>query len=78
MTVGKQEAMPAKPCLDLTAFRPLTKDEIDHRIEQLVSELTDAPAAEIRECGMDEDDCRPRLISAGELVRRMQSFIVFN
>jgi len=53
--------------------RPLRQREIDRRIEMLVSDIA-APAD-----GEDgEQDLRPKWISAGELVRRMQPFVVHN
>jgi hypothetical protein len=55
-------------------IRPLTKHEIDRRIELVVSEVASA-SEEQREAG---DLFGPRLISAGELVRRMRPFIVLN
>jgi hypothetical protein len=54
-----------------TAVRPLSKGEIDRRIETLVSDIV----------GVTEDgerDLRPRWISAAELVRRMRPFLVWN
>ncbi len=57
-------------------LRPLTKEEIDRKVEAVVAEVTlidseiDDPAS--------SDALRPRWITAGELVRRMQRFIVYN
>jgi hypothetical protein len=54
--------------------RPLTKHEIDHRIEQLVSEI----AAACEETGPSGDRFRPRWLSPRELVRRMRPFLAQN
>ncbi len=57
-------------------LRPLTKQEIDRKVEAVVAEVTlinpeiDNPEG--------SDTLRPRWISAGELVRRMRRFIVYN
>ena len=62
--------MHLKPCrIEVEPFRRLTKDEIDRRIEVVAADLL-APG--------DHEDCRPRWITAGELVRRMRPFIVLN
>jgi hypothetical protein len=57
------------------SVRPLTKEEIDRRIESLVAQVTGADAAG---GGAGEDAVRPRWISPGELVRRLRPFIVYN
>lgn len=56
-------------------IRRLTKHEIDRRIEQLVSVVTELCDNGARE---DGDLLRPRWIAAGELVRRVRPFIVLN
>jgi hypothetical protein len=64
-----------KPCCVIEeTIRPLTKHEIDRRIECVVSEVA-ASCEEQREEG---DLFGPRYISAGELIRRMRPFIVLN
>jgi hypothetical protein len=57
-------------------LRPLTKHELDRRVEQVVAELAlDWP----REApGSDEDRLRPWRIAPADLVRRMRKFIVYN
>jgi hypothetical protein len=54
-------------------IRPLNKHEIDRRIELLVTEV-----AARAQRGKEGEAFRPRWISAGELVRLMQPFIVRN
>ena len=49
-------------------MRPLDKQEIDRRIEDLVSELFVEP----------EPGANPRWIAAGDLVRRMRPFLVYS
>jgi hypothetical protein len=57
-------------------LRPLTKHELDRRLEQVVAELAlDWPREESRS---DEDKLKPHRIAPAELVRRMQKFIVYN
>jgi hypothetical protein len=56
-------------------FRPLTKYEIDQRIDALVQTLAVSPDEEQAE---PVADLRPRWISAAELVRRVRPFIVLN
>jgi hypothetical protein len=53
-------------------MRPLSKREIDDRIQRLISEVT---AHEGGTCGTTR---QPRWIAAGELVRRMQRFLSHN
>ncbi len=64
-----------KPCrVTEETIRPLTKQEIDRRIELVVSEV-----AALRNEKREEGDLfGPRWISAAELVRRMRPFIVLN
>ena len=70
--------MQSKACgSDTQTFRPLTKDEIDQRIETLVADLATSSGNEERQAVL-ERNCRPRWISAAELVHRMRSFIVLN
>jgi hypothetical protein len=67
--------MRPKACPSRPAFRALTKDEIDRRIDTLVQRLAVTPG----EVQTDAAPCcRPRWISAAELVRRMRPFIVMN
>ena len=57
------------------AIRSLTKDEIDRRIDSLITEVT----ASVGDEGPEEfGGCYPRWISASELVRRMRPFLVLN
>ncbi len=57
------------------AIRSLSKDEIDRRIDSLVTEVTVSAGDE----GPDElGGCHPRWICASELVRRMRPFLVLN
>ena len=55
------------------AIRPLSKDEIDRRIDSLSTEMTaSAGDAEPQEFGAGP----PRWICASELVQRMRPFLV--
>lgn len=66
--------MSAKPCrLDRETFRPLTKHEIDHRIESLVAEVASGS-----ERASNTNAFHPRWISAEELIRRMRPFVHHN
>jgi hypothetical protein len=67
--------MRPKACPSQPAFRPLTKEEIDRRIDTLVQRLAVTPDEERAEA---TPSCRPRWISAAELVRRVRPFIVMN
>ena len=55
--------------------RPLTKHEIDRRIDQMLSEFAESGDDSERE---DGEALRPRWIAASELVRRMRPHIVLN
>ena len=57
------------------SIRPLSKGEIDQRIDSLNTEMT-ASAGEERP--QEAGDCQPRWIHASELVRRMRPFLVLN
>lgn len=66
--------MGTKTCVASAArIRLLSMDEIDSRIDSLISEVT-APLAAFEETASHE----PRWICAGELVRRMRPFLVLN
>lgn len=67
--------MRPKACPSQPAFRPLTKDEIDRRIDTLVQRL--AVTTDEEGAGAAPSS-RPRWISAAELVRRVRPFIVMN
>jgi hypothetical protein len=56
-------------------IRPLTKDEIDRRIDTVAQRLT--MGAEEQVAG-DAEKGRPRWISAAELVRRVRPFVGLN
>lgn len=56
-------------------LRPLTKQEIDRKVEAVVAEVT-LIDPEIDDT--EGDALRPRWITAAELVRRMRRFIVYN
>ncbi len=68
--------MPMKTCvLRPATIRPLSKGEIDRRIDSLGTEMTEGPGEE----GPEElGACYPRWIRASELVRRMRPFLVLN
>jgi hypothetical protein len=57
-------------------LRPLTKQEIDRKVEAVVAEVTwidsenDDPKV--------SDALKPRWIAPAELVRRMRRFIIYN
>ena len=56
-------------------IRSLSKDEIDRRIDSLITEVT----ASMGDEGPEEfGGCDPRWISASELVQRMRPFLVLN
>ena len=57
----------------LTAFRPLERDEIENRMDSVARALAGRSEPEI-----PEQSLRPRSISAAELVRRLRPFIVLN
>ena len=55
--------------------RSLTKQEIDRRIERMLSEFVESCDDRMAEIG---EVRRPRWIAASELVRRMRPHIVLN
>ena len=56
-------------------IRPLSKDEIDRRINSLIPEVT----ASARDVASEElGGCAPRWVSTSELVRCMRPFLVLN
>ena len=59
-----------------TQLRPLTKHELDRRLEQLVAEIARGRPRD----GSSRDDLelKPHRIAPAELVRRMRKFIVYN
>ena len=59
-----------------TELRPLTKHELDRRLEQLVAEIVHGRPRD--ESSRDDLDLKPRRIAPAELVRRMRKFIVYN
>ena len=66
--------MATKACAERVAeIRPLSMDEIDQRIDSLITEVM-VPPGELEEAGPHE----PRWISAAELVQRMRPFLVLN
>jgi hypothetical protein len=70
--MGENPSVPAA-CATL---RRLTKQEIDRRIGVLVAELVDGSEADgTSDAG---GSLHPRWIAAGELVRRLQPFLVYN
>jgi len=58
-----------------TTLRPLTKDEIDRRIDGLIQTVASAADEDEASSGTE---LQPRWISAAELVRRMRPFVVLN
>ena len=60
------------------AMRPLTKQEIDRRIEYVVAEVAAFGEAEPEPSKGCNDSLEPRWITPGELVRRMRRFTVYN
>jgi len=59
-----------------TGLRPLTKHELDRRLEQVVTELALGwPREESRS---NDQRLKPHRIEPAELVRRMRKFIVYN
>ena len=68
--------MSSRSCLSVEpTLRPLTREEIDRRIETASRALADSPAARHTEPG---EGMQPRWITAAELVRRLRPFIVLN
>ena len=57
------------------AIRPLSRDEIDRRIDSLCTEMAASAGDEEPE---EFAGCHPRWICASELVRRMRPFLVLN
>ena len=68
--------MGMKTCVMRPAeIRPLSRDEIDRRIDSLCAEMAAAASDE----GPEEfGGCQPRWICASELVRCMRPFLVLN
>lgn len=67
---------PARSGLAAPPYKPLSKRQIDQRIERLVNELVSAELD-----GGPEAACerlRPRLISPAELIRRVAPFLSRN
>ncbi len=68
--------MPMKTCvLRPATIRPLSKDEIERRIDSLSTEMTESVSEEAPE---ELGGGHPRRISASELVRQMRPFLVLN
>jgi hypothetical protein len=57
----------------LAVFRPLDREEIEHRMDSVARAL-DGPS----DTDITEGNLRPRSITAAELVRRVRPFIVLN
>ena len=57
-------------------LRPLTKQEIDRRIGDLILEVTSQGAESIRQGEVEAFD--PQWISSAEFVERMSRFLVYN
>ena len=63
-----------RPCaVESARMEPLTKQEIDRRIDDLVAEIAAGGTDPL-----DGEPSRPRWIAPAELVRRLQPFIVHN
>jgi len=63
-----------RPCgVESARIEPLTKQEIDRRIDDLVAEIAAGEPG-----SSDGDTSRPRWIAPADLVRRLQPFIVHN
>ena len=63
----------SEPSMDI---RPLTKHELDRRLEQVIAEV--ALDRRPDESGPQDRKLKPRRIAPAELVRRMRKFIVYN
>jgi len=63
--------------LKTDAIRPLTKQEIDRRIDDVAAQLSGIEPLR-RERASAEDALRPQWIAPAELVRRLKPFIVLN
>lgn len=59
-----------------TDIRPLTKHELDRRLEQVIAEIALSGVPD--EASPDDPKLRPHRIAPAELVRRMRKFIVYN
>lgn len=57
-------------------LRPLTKQEIDRKVEAVVAEVTWIDS-EVEDPKVS-DALKPRWIAPAELVRRMRRFIIYN
>ena len=55
-------------------LRALSKEEIDHRMQQVIDEVAASGATG----PSSESSVEPRWISPAELVRRMRRFVVYN
>ena len=75
--VGNEEEveMSANACRAGSMARKLTKQEIDRRIEGVLSEVASVCDEASR---LDGDLCRPRWIAASDLVRRVRPFLGLN
>jgi hypothetical protein len=60
-------------CSSRSGLRPLSKGEIERRIERVLSDVLDVAEQPPR-----DDACAPRWISARELVRRVHPFLCLN
>jgi hypothetical protein len=59
-------------------LRPLSKQEIDRRIEGVLSEVAAPNKRASDPEHREEDELRPIWISTAEFVRRMRAFLVSN
>lgn len=64
--------------LEQGIFQPLSKREIDRRIECVMNEVAAADSLVAEHSSPSGESLRPRWISPRELVERMRRFIVYN
>jgi hypothetical protein len=62
-------------CSNYATFKPISREEIEHRIHEVVAEVS-SPAEETRGCGGGQDDFR--WMAPAELVRRMRPHLGLN
>ncbi len=64
--------------LEEKALRPLTRQELDQRIQTVAGAIASPASFDHQSEISAEQAWEPRWISAAELVRRMQPYVVYN
>ncbi len=68
----------ARPAQAAPPLRPLSKQQIDRRIERLMSEIAAAGLDAPEEGATSTETLRPRPIRPAELIRRLRPFVSLN